>query len=484
MEPTLRKGKLAPEEARVLLKRQRRGRGTEGGTLPVYVSGDHNEALESLHAAIRVGEVAFSGLAMLHIDSHPDLMVPPRMPADLVFKPRELHYELARSETGIAEFILPAVYAGHLERITWLRPPWADQLPDGLWDFEVGKAPGSDFDEVVTEDGEIVRGGPLRVSWTAPYYADEGLSCSVSEMENVKSMQLFVADENACTPDAIEGVFGTRPWILDICLDYFSVNNPFYVDLQDKLGDEAADLCTQVYAGPQLLWRQLEMARQTRFTTANMSLHAEKKTVANHSNIEAKQGVVKEDQVASTNLTLELVDEGKAQMSETRPTYVDDDQELKLRHDIAKKEHEGVIAVVLRVPDDAEALEKLKDCFDPRNASTDSSVDAFATLAKKLDEEKRDLVSSCGPNLDLPHHRSTDDQIERVFQHLVDLLTSIPVTPSIVTIAKSSSDMLDYTPVDQVETLLKKTLEVLQRVYPQFTLEVTNVDEDEDEESV
>ena len=51
------------------------------------------------------------------------------------------------SELSIENWILPLVYAGHIDEIYWLKPPWADQLHDtSCLSFSIGKC---------TETGEI-----------------------------------------------------------------------------------------------------------------------------------------------------------------------------------------------------------------------------------------------------------------------------------------------------------------------------------------
>ena len=42
-----------------------------------------------------------------------------------------------RETASIESWILPLVAAGHLKSLIWLRPPWADQLPDGRKDVKV-----------------------------------------------------------------------------------------------------------------------------------------------------------------------------------------------------------------------------------------------------------------------------------------------------------------------------------------------------------
>lgn len=72
---------------------------------------------------------------------------------------------------GIAEWIMPAVYAGHIDRVAWVRPPWAHQLPLGDYDVGVGKRK---------------EGGRIAVDLPQPYYLEELLYAPASELENTK----------------------------------------------------------------------------------------------------------------------------------------------------------------------------------------------------------------------------------------------------------------------------------------------------------
>ena len=35
--------------------------------------------------------------------------------------------------------MLPAAYAGHFRNLIWIKPPWANQMEDGLRNFIIGK---------------------------------------------------------------------------------------------------------------------------------------------------------------------------------------------------------------------------------------------------------------------------------------------------------------------------------------------------------
>ena len=42
------------------------------------------------------------------------------------------------ASTSIADWILPALYSGHVSCVVWLKPPWADQIPDGVHTLIIG----------------------------------------------------------------------------------------------------------------------------------------------------------------------------------------------------------------------------------------------------------------------------------------------------------------------------------------------------------
>jgi hypothetical protein len=42
-------------------------------------------------------------------------------------------------KASIADWILPAIYMGHIGRVVWVKPPWANQITDGSYHLCVGK---------------------------------------------------------------------------------------------------------------------------------------------------------------------------------------------------------------------------------------------------------------------------------------------------------------------------------------------------------
>ncbi|GFS21954.1 UPF0489 protein C5orf22 homolog [Elysia marginata] len=102
--------------------------------LQVHIVEQHNDAVPPIHRAIASRLLPFSCAGMVHLDSHPDLLLPVHMQADTVFKPAELYDSLS-----IENWILPLVYAKHFNHIVWVKPPWAHQIPVSQQRFLIGQ---------------------------------------------------------------------------------------------------------------------------------------------------------------------------------------------------------------------------------------------------------------------------------------------------------------------------------------------------------
>ncbi|ETV76511.1 hypothetical protein H257_09518 [Aphanomyces astaci] len=107
--------------------------------LRVIVVDDHHHVLEPIHQAIRKRTLPFSNWTLVHFDAHPDLAFPRDIPASCVFTPSALYDALDSSEAGIASFLLPLAFAGHMGSLVWVKPPWANQMAMGNETFTVGE---------------------------------------------------------------------------------------------------------------------------------------------------------------------------------------------------------------------------------------------------------------------------------------------------------------------------------------------------------
>uniref|UniRef100_A0ABD2X6U8 Uncharacterized protein n=1 Tax=Trichogramma kaykai TaxID=54128 RepID=A0ABD2X6U8_9HYME len=101
---------------------------------PIYIVEPHNEVLPFIYRCIGSKHLPFQGNTFIHLDSHPDMLVPKDMVADMVWDKNDLFEEIS-----IENWMLPAAYAGLLKNIVWVKPPWANQMVDGVRTFLIGK---------------------------------------------------------------------------------------------------------------------------------------------------------------------------------------------------------------------------------------------------------------------------------------------------------------------------------------------------------
>lgn len=80
---------------------------------------DHDKALADIYKEIGRKKLNFNNLTLIHFDSHPDLGIPSKLEADSIYDREKLDEFLS-----IENWILPAVYAGHINKIVWIKPKW------------------------------------------------------------------------------------------------------------------------------------------------------------------------------------------------------------------------------------------------------------------------------------------------------------------------------------------------------------------------
>ncbi|XP_075237903.1 misexpression suppressor of ras 6 [Lycorma delicatula] len=188
--------------------------------IPVYIVEDHNEVIPFIYRCIGSKHLMLENNILVHLDSHPDMLIPKNMSADIVWDKYELFNNLS-----IENWILPAAYAGHFNTIIWCKPYWAKQFNDGLYSFIIGKHKSSKT---------------IRVTCAESYFLSDCLYAADIDLENCKSLNFYVCTigNNFSTStlkddlNNIEEVVNSTinfnsSYILDIDLDFFSTRNPF-----------------------------------------------------------------------------------------------------------------------------------------------------------------------------------------------------------------------------------------------------------------
>ncbi|XP_055631959.1 UPF0489 protein C5orf22 homolog [Toxorhynchites rutilus septentrionalis] len=184
--------------------------------VPIFVVEDHHDVLTFLYRCLGSRHLPLRGNKIIHFDSHPDMCIPKHMPAEYVFNKEDL-----LDSISIENWLMPTVFAGHVERIVWIKPEWSDQMPNGKYQFNVGEYEGS-----------------IRTDSTLEYFVSDGCYQPEENLEKKKALKLDVssiAEYKAIDEDELKDGY-----ILDIDLDYFSTHNPFLkiydkVDLYEKL---------------------------------------------------------------------------------------------------------------------------------------------------------------------------------------------------------------------------------------------------------
>ncbi|XP_072024138.1 LOW QUALITY PROTEIN: UPF0489 protein C5orf22 homolog [Amphiura filiformis] len=460
--------------------------------LPVWVVEDHNDVLQHIYHAIASRHLPFSGMTMLHFDSHPDLQIATDMDADIVFNKAQL-----LSELSIENWIMPALYAGHMDHVIWVKPPWADQLPEGTRHVSVGKHKET---------------GKLRVSWPDVYFLSDILYAPLDKLQNAKSVTI---DTVTMETNILEASSFPNVAKSDIKSDLVSRSNDGYLPdtKRSKLDTEDGRECE----------RNVELNKEKdsgnwclQHTTIGQSPND--KETENKGDLDISARAVYQNQLMrNLNLPqnaglmgiiwracqkqlmsghLEVISK---LMGSSKPFILDVDLDFfstknPFKDVYTKKQlHllEDLYSFTPPVDDTADALDHcqqkraaqlhelesaLKACWDgtePLCAIDDKKLTKVKSLVSILqatpppdDTLDAELIHMAGLTCDdtgeLPHHVSTQEEIDSLIGAMKVLLSRLP-KPSIVTISRSSHD--DYCPPNQVESIQSKVLQMLESVY-------------------
>ncbi|XP_017502035.1 UPF0489 protein C5orf22 homolog isoform X1 [Manis javanica] len=383
--------------------------------LPVWVVEDHQEVLPFIYRAIGSKHLPASNISFLHFDSHPDLLIPVNMPADTVFDKETLFGELS-----IENWIMPAVYAGHFSHVIWFHPTWAQQIKEGKHHFLVGK------DTSTTT---------IRVTSTDHYFLSDGLYVTEDQLESQKPLQL--------------DVIMVKPYKL----------------CKDQEENDAVSSAKK----PKIAQEDTENTASTNCDSYSEGLENETVTQRKgHTCLEPSCSCSSESQECQTTVStgeiLEILKKGDAFVLDIDLDFFSVKNPFK---EMFTQEEYKILQELyqFKKPDTNLTEEDLVDCVDTRIHQLEDLEAAFADLCDRDDEEtvqkwasnpgmeslvplvqslkKRmevpdyEMVHQAGLTCDyseLPHHISTEQEIEYFTQSVYYLLKNLP-KPTLVTIA-------------------------------------------------
>jgi len=194
--------------------------------LPVHIVEDHNDALFPILRSIGSKHVPLNNNLMIHFDSHPDLLIPADLKASEV-----ADVPVMLEKLSIENWILVMAYAGHVSSIVWIKPPWANQIENGDYNFFIGRQKNTDN---------------IRVSCPILYFVSETLYCQEDKLEESKPLKLLVRTMHQTLDLAVANELTelinthNNHYMLDIDLDFFTTMNPFMsmhkeVQMYDRL---------------------------------------------------------------------------------------------------------------------------------------------------------------------------------------------------------------------------------------------------------
>ncbi|XP_053106270.1 UPF0489 protein C5orf22 homolog [Hemicordylus capensis] len=424
-------------------------------TLPVWVVEDHHDVLPFIYRAIGSKHLPASNISLVHLDSHPDLLIPVDMPADTVFDKEALF-----SELSIENWIMPAVYAGHFSNVIWLHPAWAQQIEEGGQAFFVGK-------DISTTT--------IRVTSIDNYFLSDGLYVSVDQLENPKPLHLNVCLVNPTRVSDKWTESGAPPSAKLPKISEGDAANASVASSSKDIG-VLAHTCTEMETeGVEKRIPVLDNSANIQGSSASCSFgsHTCQTTELVKEVLQALQrGAtyvldIDLDFFSVKNPFKEIYTQEEYKIlqklySFTKPRSIALEEDLLecVENRIHQLEDLELAFADLCDDDTEETLRRWEPI--PRWKPL---VQLVRSLKNRMGTPDYEMVHQAGLTCDyseIPHHISTEQEIEGLMQSVEHLLRNLP-KPTLVTIARSSLD--DYCPPEQVELIQEKVLNVLHSVY-------------------
>lgn len=405
--------------------------------LPVWIVEDHHEVVPHIYRAIASRHLPLSGVKMVHLDSHPDLLISVNMSANTVFDKEALF-----SELSIENWIMPMVFAGHVSHVAWLHPYWAQQIKEGEHYMCVGKDKST---------------GTIRVTSTDDYFLSDALYVPTDQLEDSKPLHLRVVKV-----DPVDTSHSTHTSQKE---DHIAVKKP-------KINDNnEAD---------------------TQPSTCTLQPPDGSSTSGNSHSTDTQTQPAEGSAAPVVSSLLGLIEQNDAYILDIDLDFFSCKNPFK---DLYTQEEYSILQELYsfkRPKEDADEGE-LSDCVERRTRQLEDLEAAFAdlleddcqntidrwaanpgmkslaklvcSLKERTEAPDYEMVHQAGLTCDyseLPHHISSEDEIQRLLQAVQLVVKTLP-KPTIVTISRSSLD--EYCPAEQVDSIQSSTLEILETLF-------------------
>ncbi|XP_010889679.1 UPF0489 protein C5orf22 homolog isoform X1 [Esox lucius] len=431
--------------------------------LPVWIVEDHCDVVSHIYRAIASRHVPLNDIKMVHLDSHPDLLIPVNMPADTVFDKDAL-----LSELSIENWIMPMVYAGHVSHVAWLHPYWAQQIKEGEHTFFVGK------DSSTTT---------IRVTSKDDYFLSDGLYVPQDQLENPKPLGLSVVRVNpleCCQREDRESE-GTSPAKRPRTECKLAGNMAKPSSASESQPDRSSGSCTDRVQPPG--------GSRTAESRSNGNSKEDKESckqpcskTGNHEGstshaVHSLLSVIKTTDPYILDIDLDFF----SCKNPFKELYTQEEytilQELysfrKPGEDLNEEELTECVERRIRQLEDLEAAfaDLVEDDSEETvrrwaaNPGMTSLVKLVASLQNRNESPDYEMVHQAGLTCDyseLPHHVSSEEEIKRLVLAVELILQALP-QPTLVTVSRSSLD--EYCPTEQVNSIQSRILAILESLY-------------------
>ncbi|XP_053849982.1 UPF0489 protein C5orf22 homolog isoform X3 [Vidua macroura] len=378
------------------------------------------------------------------------------MPADTVYDKEALF-----SELSIENWIMPAVYAGHISQVVWLHPHWAQQISEGKHSFLIGK-------DVSTTT--------IRVTGTDNYFLSDGLYVPADQLENQRPLNLHVILINPTqSSNSHKGNGEVRSakrlkLNTDDTASATSASSVAPGDF-DRFGDNIPSV------------KEKEIQNAGALNGAETLAEGSASSCLKKSECPIRDIAKDVCQVLQKGdaYVLDIDLDFFSVKNPFKEMYTQTEYELLQELYNFKKPHKNATEEDLLdcVENRVHQLEDLEAAFADLCDSDDEEilqkwasypgmkplVQLVHSLKTRMESPDYEMVHQAGLTCDyveLPHHVSTEDEIEGLIQSIRVLLTDLP-KPTLVTVARSSLD--DYCPSEQVDIIQEKVLDLLHSVY-------------------